>query len=462
MKRIILLLILSSFGASYRTENFIITAPTEAEAKIFAETSEFWWKEHHKYWFGIEGARMEIPCQSTLNIKTHSGGGATSFVWSHLGVDQPTGTWEGRRDKLLDDVIPHEVMHLVLAEQFRAPLPRWIDEGLCMSIESDDGRKRTLTRAVQNLYAKPSNTMTLSNMFRVKEYDQAAGLIGGHGSHMFKIVCFYDQATSIVEYLRTADTDKTLMEYIKQSMRDKQWEANLQSHYGINGTRELTAFWLNWVKAGSPDRQTSYKFGSRPWIFQNNSYCKNGSCPPRQPATIQQVPPAPPGYNSRPAPAAQVIRRCDCIAKIAALTKRIEELENREPVTIPQPGFTEKQIQQIVQLVLKEIPEPTQPTWNPDYTRISNNVVRSLKQDPTFLSTITELTQERLDPIKVTFQGANPTEDKIKRIKPGGELVIPPMQLEVQMRGESQGLSVGRLGSVLAVEMFPIPNKEPK
>ena len=125
-------------GAGYRTQNFIVTAPTPHFAQQVAISAENYRRDLAVEWLGRELPPWQEPCPIRVEVGPHLGaGGATSFAF--VG-GQPTG-WtmsiQGSAERVLDSVLPHEVTHTIFATHYGRPLPRWADEGACTIVEHD-------------------------------------------------------------------------------------------------------------------------------------------------------------------------------------------------------------------------------------------------------------------------------------------------------------------------------------
>src|SRR5262249_46303940 len=125
---------------THKSANFKVTAPSARIARLVADAAERARKEQAVAWLGKELPKWDPPWPMTATLSQGSGG-AGSFDCSGAGVDRRIRV-EGALDRLLADVVPHEVTHCVLAECFRAPVPRWADEGIALLSESEEERAR--------------------------------------------------------------------------------------------------------------------------------------------------------------------------------------------------------------------------------------------------------------------------------------------------------------------------------
>src|SRR5690606_19789169 len=120
----------SAWGA---TTNFVMRGNFSPEFIAKAEQQA----EHCRKTLAIEWLGSEIPawrkaCTVELVPADHSGGGSTFYGFDVSGrAFDLEGKWSGPEDRLLQDVIPHEVLHTILASHL-GEVPRWADEGAAM------------------------------------------------------------------------------------------------------------------------------------------------------------------------------------------------------------------------------------------------------------------------------------------------------------------------------------------
>ncbi|MCA9067482.1 MAG: hypothetical protein KDA84_01065, partial [Planctomycetaceae bacterium] len=129
-------------GATIRTPNFVVTAPTQPLAEKCGKTAEFYRKYLAEQWLGKEMPRWYKPCQLTVKVGQIGAGGATTFAFDRGEVFGWRMNVQGSEERVLDSVIPHEVSHTIFASHFRRPLPRWADEGAATLIEHESERRR--------------------------------------------------------------------------------------------------------------------------------------------------------------------------------------------------------------------------------------------------------------------------------------------------------------------------------
>ena len=76
----------------------------------------------------------------------------------------------GPHDRVLDSVIPHEVLHTVFASYFGCPLPKWADEGSCTTVEHASERRKQDHLLISFLNHVPSRGIAFNRMFMMTEY----------------------------------------------------------------------------------------------------------------------------------------------------------------------------------------------------------------------------------------------------------------------------------------------------
>jgi hypothetical protein len=228
----------ASLGASYRTDNFVVEAPTAEMAQQIGRAAEKYRRELAIEWLGKEMPNWSQPCPVTAQVADHLGaGGATSFVFEHGEVFGWRMTIQGSFVRILDSVLPHEVTHTVFATHFRQPLPRWADEGACTTVEHSSEREKQQTMLVD--FLRTGRGIAFSRMFVMKDYPH-------------DVMPLYSQGYSVARYLVAQGGKRKFLDYLGDGLRDENWTRATQQHYGIDSLAALQNNWLTWVRKGSP------------------------------------------------------------------------------------------------------------------------------------------------------------------------------------------------------------------
>ena len=230
-----------SLGASHRTENFIVTAPTPHLAQRIGETAEQYRKELAVEWLGEEMRPWARPCPITATVRPDLGaGGATSFVFHHGEVFGWEMVIQGSEERILDSVLPHEVTHTLFATHFRQPLPRWADEGACTTVEHHSEKLRHQKLLLD--FLKTGRGIPMDQMFAMTEYPQ----------NKAEILPLYSQAFSVARYMIQHGGKRKFVAFVEDGLENGDWATATRTHYGYNDLANLQNTWLDWVRNGSP------------------------------------------------------------------------------------------------------------------------------------------------------------------------------------------------------------------
>lgn len=225
-------------ATGYSTQNFTVAAPSPQLAKEIGDAAEHWRRALALEWLGEELPAWPRKCPIKARVApTLGAGGATSFVFDRGEVFDWRMNVQGSRERVLDSVIPHEVMHTVFASHFRQPLPRWADEGACTTVE----HRSEIAKQEQMLirFLKTRKGIPFSAMFAMKEYPQ-------------DVMPLYAQGHSLSKFLIDQRDKQTFIEFLADGMETQHWPRAVQSHYGYDNLLELQDSWLSWVRQGRP------------------------------------------------------------------------------------------------------------------------------------------------------------------------------------------------------------------
>lgn len=225
---------LFSMGASFRTTNFLVDAPTPQLAQQVGQYAEHYRKEKAQLWLGQEMAPWPEPCPLKVKIAMSGAGGATSFAFDRGRVLGQNMTIEGSIDRLLASVLPHEVTHTVFAQYFRCPVPRWADEGGAVLSEDEVERNRhdMLVRQILN---SPGRAMPLRRLFSLRDYPG-------------DVMVLYAEGYSVSQFLVDAGGRQTFLAFVAQGMNEG-WDHAVRASYRYNSVEELEQAWLAHLRA---------------------------------------------------------------------------------------------------------------------------------------------------------------------------------------------------------------------
>lgn len=228
----------ASLGASYRSPNFIVSAPSPEIAERVGQMAEKYRNDLAIEWLGKPMPNWARPCPVTVQVDQRLGaGGVTSFVFDHGEVFGWQMSVQGPLDRVLDSVLPHEVTHTIFASHFRRPLPRWADEGACTTVEHTSERSKQQRLLVQ--FLKTNRGIPFSQMYVMKEYPR-------------DILPLYSQGHSLSTFLMARGGKQKFLAYIGEGLDTDNWVATTEKFYGYRSLAELQDTWLAWVQSGSP------------------------------------------------------------------------------------------------------------------------------------------------------------------------------------------------------------------
>src|SRR5947209_1720366 len=201
---LVLALAVAPLGASFRTQNFVVEAPTFPIAQQVGQYAEYYRREKALLWLGQEMPPWPEPCPLRVTLSMNGSGGATSFAFDRgriLGQDMHI---EGSLDRLLASVLPHEVTHTVFAQYFRQPVPRWADEGGSVLSEDDLERQRhdALVRSILNTRGR---AIPLRRLFALREYPD-------------DVMVLYAEGYSVTNFLVAQSNRQTFLAFVNQGM----------------------------------------------------------------------------------------------------------------------------------------------------------------------------------------------------------------------------------------------------
>jgi len=228
---------LVSLGASYRTENFIVTAGDDQLARAVATAAETYLRDLAIEWLGQELPGWRDKCPIRVNAGPNLGaGGVTQFMFDG---GQPFGwsmTIQGTPERILDSVLPHEITHTIFATHFTRPLPRWADEGACTTVEHEVERRKQHRLLYE--FLTTGRGIAFNQMFAMTEYPP-------------DVLPLYSQGYSLARFFIAQGGKQKFVKYVGDGMNTNNWPAVTRQYYGFRDLSELQVTWLEWVRQGS-------------------------------------------------------------------------------------------------------------------------------------------------------------------------------------------------------------------
>ena len=230
----------ASFGAGFRTPNFVVEAPTVEFARQVGEAAEVYRKELAIEWTGkpLPG-NWKHPCPISVKVDEKLGaGGATTFNFQGGEVYGWKMEIQGSAQRILDSVLPHEINHTIFASHFRRPLPRWADEGAASLIEHESEQNRL--REIHTRVMGTRRKIPLKALLEIKNYPQDKQ----------DVLTLYAEGHSLADYLIQQGGKPKYLQLMSMA-HERGWETSLKTLYGYTSVNSLEKDWDQWVMAGS-------------------------------------------------------------------------------------------------------------------------------------------------------------------------------------------------------------------
>lgn len=248
-------------AAEYRSRNFYIKTKNSADARDFASFSEHYKKNLPEFW-GIGSEDWKEPCTLHIDVdEKFEGGAQASFFFvskETMGEkifnnsDKIIGKnvyIKGPKRKISYSILPHEINHLILAEYFQKPVPRWADEGCAVCTEAKEEKNR-LENILNNhkipvekliLYKNYPSDLFLS--FYAHGFSLCDYLIKKRGSKLF------------IEFLRDiSDNEDIFLDHYQRYNYSKEhaimelYNSRLKKYYRLDNTENLEKLWSSSIR----------------------------------------------------------------------------------------------------------------------------------------------------------------------------------------------------------------------
>lgn len=236
MVRIVLVLIaLSCCAPAKAAKNFVASGASPEFNERVERLAEKYREQHAIAWLGkpLPGD-WAAPCPIRIRFAQHQGGGQTSFSFGDGQVFGWQMSIEGTPERLLDAVLPHEVLHTVFASHFRQSLPRWADEGACTTVEHPRARQVAEDGLRQILHG--GRAIAIPTLLELTEYPG-------------DVMPLYWQGHSIVSYLVELKGRQHFVRFLENAIERRRWQPAFFEFYGLASIPEVERTWRQWVAA---------------------------------------------------------------------------------------------------------------------------------------------------------------------------------------------------------------------
>src|SRR5262249_9778527 len=181
-----------------------------------------------KLWLGKELADWSTPCPVEVTVSPIAAGGATTFAFERGSSEPAQVAITGSIERILNNQLPHEVAHAVLAAHFRGPVPRWADEGVAILSECGAEHKRHDQILAQLL--RSGRALRLSHLLPLKEYPSDR-------------ITLYTQGYSVTRFLVEKKDRTTFLTFVSTGMKDG-WDSAAKNCYDFDTVNDREKSWL--------------------------------------------------------------------------------------------------------------------------------------------------------------------------------------------------------------------------
>lgn len=229
-----------TYGATYQTVNFTVTAESQDVAREVGEAAEMYRRQLAIFWLGKPLPNWSRPCKLTVKVGPFGAGGQTTFQFVRGEVLNWRMQVQGSLERILDSVLPHEVNHTIFACHFRRPLPRWADEGAATLFEHISEQRKQLD-LLNEVMRNPRELIPLRELLSMKEYPKGQRAM----------LTMYAQGFALADFLVQQKGRQAYLDFIGKGELIG-WDKALQAHFDHEDIQNLEKNWKGWVLAGMP------------------------------------------------------------------------------------------------------------------------------------------------------------------------------------------------------------------
>ncbi len=226
-----------TFAATFQTKNFTVVTSDPRVAEEMAVRAEELRTQLSVFWLGKELPNWCKRCKIQIKISNEPPCGSTTFVFNNGEVYNWNMEITGSVERVYDSVLPHEITHMLMASHFRAPIPRWADEGAATFTEHRSERNKYRDKLYE--FLKNRNGIPFDQLLTISEYPENAMPLYAHGF-------------SLTEFLIRQRGPRYFVYFVDGCMQQNvNFDELVYNYYGYASLQNLQNDWLAWVKEGS-------------------------------------------------------------------------------------------------------------------------------------------------------------------------------------------------------------------
>ncbi len=164
--------------------------------------------------------------------------GKTSFNIQNGEVYDWKMVVKGNEKGILDTVLPHEIMHAILATVTRKSVPLWLSEGIATCNEAQVDQEKIARPFAR--YVQDGKMIPFREMFATEAYPRDKE----------KLALLYAQSHSAVQFLVEHGGKQNVIEFLKAGVRhkDQDWSGALKQYYGYDSIEAFESAWLRTMR----------------------------------------------------------------------------------------------------------------------------------------------------------------------------------------------------------------------
>jgi hypothetical protein len=257
-------------AATVRTANFDVSAPSADTAGLIARHAEALRSDLSREWLGEKLPDWPERCQVRVDPQHERLVGDTTYKFVRGKATRWQMDLRGPLERIMETLLPHEVLHTILASHFRGTVPRWADEGAALSVEAESDRRRLWALAGRQIVNGPRQPLHV--LFDTEQYPSERDALRG----------FYVHGALVTEFLLFAGKSRFL-DFVSTGVREG-WDRSAAHHYGFDDLAGLEAAWDVWLRSDRPaiqvaDRQTLSDAMRQPQPSTNIAAAENQELP---------------------------------------------------------------------------------------------------------------------------------------------------------------------------------------
>lgn len=233
----------------FLTANFVVVATSEKLARTIGQHAEAERERLGLLWLGQKPPTWRERCLIRVKSATKAAG-TTRFEYGEQRLFAPRQEihLEGPLPDLLQDTLPQQVTHTLLAHDLGANYPRWAQTGAGILAQSEPERRRQL--AVLRAAMVRGAALPLAKLFALGEFPP-------------DFQTMQAQSYAVTQFLVERKGRASFLAFVERGMH-RGWDHAVERYYGVGSVALLQASWRKWLEEGERDFPAPELAGAAP------------------------------------------------------------------------------------------------------------------------------------------------------------------------------------------------------